>query len=121
MRDFPQFNEESNAFDPKFHKEVELEMVRRVKTGRDSEDAELMYDSAATVYAKWSREGRIIPRRAAELEADEEDTRRGGFDLNGRSLQDSTIPNEAQARIGMSVGLSQERMKELREKYRKNR
>jgi hypothetical protein len=120
-RDFPLMNNGSKDFNQEFVKDVFNEVQRRHQSGRSKEDRDLVYDSAAAIYAKWINGGKYIPRKSAERDAQDANNRDDHFEFSGRRSNPSKGPNERQMNIGAQLGLSAEQVKQAIEKQGKKR
>jgi len=111
LKEFPLLDRNSSEYDKVFEQEVVREMDRRVRAGRGNDDPELLYDSSAVIFSRWSRAGKYAPKRLAEREADEMDRREDSFSVKGKSKPETGKLNERQVALAQKWGMNMERLK----------
>lgn len=109
IRDFPLLDNRSKEYSDSFYKEVENEIKRKVKNGRNSEDPDLIYDAAAFVEKRWVNEGKYMPKALADRINQNKNNSEDNFDVKGGGKK-SNDPNPRQIELAKRFGMTKERL-----------
>lgn len=110
--DFPMLVAKSPFFSKDFQKEVGDEMSDRVKDGGSYEDPRLVYDSAASVYARKPKYQQLRKEHLDE-EMRRSNNRDGQFNLRGGNKDRSLELSSTQTYLAKQWGLDTEKAKEF--------
>jgi hypothetical protein len=119
FQDFPEMLPGHESHNPDFEKEVNKEVSRRIKTGKSTDDPELVYDAASNVYAKMVREKKLVPKNVAERELQEQNNREDSFSVGGRSKRDASRPTKGMVELGKRMNVSEEAIQKHLDRSRK--
>lgn len=121
MKDFPYLHDASPDFNERFVKEVQEEMKRKVDSGRNNQDPELLYDASAVVAQRGRKAGWLVTQDDAERDLDRSNARGESFSVSRRKPDDAGKPSASQIAYATKLGLSDKRFSELFEKTGKGR
>lgn len=109
--DFPMLNNKTSAFSQEFASEVTKEMKQRVSDGDNTENPRLVYDAAASVYARSSKYQQL-KRDFVENYNRQQNNREASFEFSTKTTPQQTTASDAQLNLAKKLGLDPEKVKE---------
>jgi hypothetical protein len=119
FHDFPELHKGGELFNPIFKKEVEAEMSQKLGRVASEEDRavvvnspDFLYDAAATVWAKWARQGRTAPRHVIEESHAAGNANADSFPITGRASPTKGKLTDYQTNLAQRMGMNMGRLRE---------
>lgn len=105
--DFPMLNRASSYYDKEFYDLTVQEVQKRKQRGRDENDPDLLYDSAASVKARSNKWNNLDDK--AREETRQYNNTQGSFNTRSNSKNSKPKgPSEYQKNLAKNIGLSEE-------------
>lgn len=111
MRDFPMLNAQSGSYSKEFQAEVQKEMRRRVSGGSNQDDPNLVYDSAAKVFAS-NFKYQQMKTSYVEEKARQLNNKDGSFDFTTKQKPFSQGISDAQLDLAKKLNMDVNKVKE---------
>jgi hypothetical protein len=113
FNEFPEMFEKG-AFNDEFAKEIN---AYKSVYSNASDDPMFLYNTAARVRSRMMNEGKWLPKKVLEQQQELENARNNSINFKNVKPKETLKLNEYQKNFAASVGLTPERVAQLREKY----